>query len=80
MVSTYPLLNQALNNFIGNIEARYILEGKADVVICDGFTGNIVLKLTEGLINHLLEWFDIIFHEQLKLLFREKLIYEEDFS
>ena len=33
------------------------MEGKADVVICDGFTGNIVLKHTEGIITHLMEWF-----------------------
>lgn len=34
-------------NFIGNIEPRYIFKDKADVVVCDGFTGNIVLKHTE---------------------------------
>lgn len=55
--TTYPLLNKLLPNFIGNIESRYILEGKADVVICDGFTGNIVLKLTEGIITHVIDWF-----------------------
>ena len=60
--SAYPLLKKHVNNFIGNIEARYILEGKADVVICDGFTGNIVLKLTEGIISHLMEWFQELFH------------------
>lgn len=35
-------------SFIGNIEAREIPSGQADVMICDGFTGNIILKLTEG--------------------------------
>lgn len=35
-------------NFIGNIEGRDILTGKADVIVCDGFTGNIVLKESEG--------------------------------
>lgn len=35
-------------NFIGNIEAREILEGNVDVVVTDGFTGNILLKATEG--------------------------------
>ena len=55
--ATFPLMQQFVEHFIGNIEARYILEGKVDVVICDGFTGNIVLKLTEGVISHLLEWF-----------------------
>lgn len=48
--NTYPLLkeNKAIN-FIGNIEGRDILEDKADVAVCDGFTGNILLKLLESL-------------------------------
>lgn len=36
-------------NFIGNIEAHELFTGKADVVVCDGFTGNVVLKTSEGL-------------------------------
>ena len=56
MTNAYPMLKAHVRNFIGNIESRYILEGKADVVICDGFTGNIVLKLTEGIISHLMVW------------------------
>ncbi len=56
MTNAYPMLKTHVRNFIGNIESRYILEGKADVVICDGFTGNIVLKLTEGIISHLMGW------------------------
>jgi glycerol-3-phosphate acyltransferase PlsX len=35
-------------NFVGNIEGRDIFRGKADVIVCDGFTGNIVLKQAEG--------------------------------
>ena len=54
--NAYPMLQDHIRNFIGNIESRYIMEGKADVVICDGFTGNIVLKLTEGVIAHLMGW------------------------
>ena len=54
--NAYPMLKKHVRNFIGNIESRYILDGEADVVICDGFTGNIVLKLTEGVIAHLLGW------------------------
>lgn len=45
----YKLLEEAQLNFVGNIEARDVLEGKADVLVCDGFVGNIILKLTEGL-------------------------------
>ena len=41
-------LNSRLN-YIGNIEGRELYSGKADVVVCDGFTGNICLKLSEGL-------------------------------
>lgn len=42
------LFEKSKLNFIGNIEARDIYIGKADVVVCDGFMGNIVLKVTEG--------------------------------
>ena len=53
---TYPLMEEHIPEFIGNIESRYILDGKADIVICDGFVGNTVLKLIEGLIKHLFSW------------------------
>ena len=49
---TYTLMDNELTNFIGNIESRYIFDSKADIVICDGFTGNIVLKLIEGMMNY----------------------------
>lgn len=45
---TYPLLQQAPINFIGNVEGRDIFKGEVDVVVCDGFVGNIVLKTAEG--------------------------------
>ncbi len=45
---TYKLLKETDINFIGNIEARDINAGCADIIVCDGFTGNIILKLTEG--------------------------------
>ena len=48
----YPLFEQNLSNFTGNIESRDLLKGEVDVVICDGFTGNAILKLIEGMINH----------------------------
>lgn len=44
----YQLLDSAGIGFSGNIEARDIPEGAADVVVCDGFTGNVILKLYEG--------------------------------
>ena len=47
-------------NFVGNVEGRDIFKGVVDVVVCDGFVGNIVLKLTEGLSEGL---FQIILSE-----------------
>lgn len=46
--NTFTLLQQAELNFIGNVEARDLLDGVADVVVTDGFTGNMVLKTIEG--------------------------------
>lgn len=47
--AVYPLLEEAPVNFVGNCEAREILSGDYDVLVCDGFSGNVVLKYTEGL-------------------------------
>ena len=48
--ATYPLLKENKHiNFIGNIEGRDVLMDKADVMVCEGFTGNIILKLAETL-------------------------------
>lgn len=48
--ATYPLLKENRHiNFIGNIEGRDVLIDKADVMVCEGFTGNIILKLAESL-------------------------------
>lgn len=56
-VETYELLeNTKLNlNFIGNIEARDILKGKTDIIVCDGFVGNMILKTMEGTMLELLK-------------------------
>ncbi len=48
-LETYPLLQKTPVNFGGNIEAREIPAGKFDVIVCDGFTGNVALKLYEGM-------------------------------
>lgn len=53
--AAYELLEAGDYNFLGNVEARNILETEADVLVCDGFTGNIVLKLTEGVADYLLK-------------------------
>jgi glycerol-3-phosphate acyltransferase PlsX len=46
---SFKLLKNARLNFIGNIEGQDIFKGDADVVVCDGFVGNIALKIAEGL-------------------------------
>jgi glycerol-3-phosphate acyltransferase PlsX len=49
-IATYKLLAESDElNFTGNIEGRDIFTGAADVIVCDGFTGNIVLKEAEGI-------------------------------
>jgi glycerol-3-phosphate acyltransferase PlsX len=44
----HMMLSESKLNFIGNIEPREVYDGKADVVVCDGFIGNVFLKVTEG--------------------------------
>jgi glycerol-3-phosphate acyltransferase PlsX len=46
---TTPLLKTLGINFIGNVEGRDIFSGRADVIVCDGFVGNVALKVSEGL-------------------------------
>ena len=47
--ATYPLMRDTkLFNFVGNIEGRDLFEDNNDVVVCDGFTGNVILKLAES--------------------------------
>lgn len=47
-LSALPLLERAPINFIGNVEGKDIVNGTADVVVCDGFVGNAILKFAEG--------------------------------
>lgn len=51
---TFPLMQDSKYNFVGNIEARYITADKADVLVCDGFDGNIILKFMEGVASTIL--------------------------
>lgn len=53
--AAHKLLKEADINFIGNVEARDVPKGACDVIVCDGFTGNIILKLTEGFAWNLLK-------------------------
>ena len=55
-LATYPLLQEMKTiNFIGNAEGRDIPKGSFDVVVCDGFVGNVVLKFAEGLAKTLIK-------------------------
>lgn len=50
---TYPLLKASGLNFVGNVEGKDIGKGLANVVVTDGLTGNVIVKLTEGLVSFL---------------------------
>ena len=52
--AAYPLMEKAPFNFIGNVEGRDITADMADVVVCDGFSGNLILKFMEGVAGTLL--------------------------
>lgn len=64
-VETYQLLQKAPVHFIGNVEARGLPLGECDVAVADGFTGNVALKLTEGLAKY--------FSNELKGMFMANL-------
>jgi glycerol-3-phosphate acyltransferase PlsX len=57
----HQLLKASPLTFVGNIEARAVYSGDADVIVCDGFTGNVALKVSEGLV----EMVDGLIHEEL---------------
>jgi len=52
----YKLLKAGPFNFVGNLEGRDIPKGKADVIVTDGFTGNVIVKYTEGIVSFLLKF------------------------
>jgi glycerol-3-phosphate acyltransferase PlsX len=60
--NTYPLLQSSGLNFIGNVEGKELFSGEADVVVTDGFTGNILLKSTEAVAKLIMD----ILRQQLK--------------
>lgn len=67
----HRLLKAAPVNFIGNVEGREIYSGKADVIVCDGFTGNVVLKTSEGLV----ETVEALLGEELQGTFSSQMGY-----
>ncbi len=46
--AAYPMMQESSLNFVGNVEADHLFEGAANVVVCDGFVGNVLLKTSEG--------------------------------
>ncbi|HZK18761.1 MAG TPA: phosphate acyltransferase PlsX [Clostridia bacterium] len=61
-LSALPMLQKSDFNFIGNVEGRHIFNGNADVIVCDGFVGNIVLKAGEGLAKEFIR----LLHSEVK--------------
>jgi phosphate acyltransferase len=53
---TYPLLAQSQLNFVGNVEGKDIGRGMANVVVADGMTGNVIVKLSEGIFSFILKF------------------------
>jgi len=51
IIAAHRLLSGSSINFIGNVQGSDILTGAANVVVCDGFTGNVILKFTEGIMS-----------------------------
>jgi len=66
---TFPLLQETDLNFIGNVEGKELFGGQADVVVTDGFTGNVMLKSTEAVAKLIID----ILKEELMSSFRTKM-------
>lgn len=67
----HQLLKSAPLRFLGNIEGRDVYAGHADVIVCDGFTGNVTLKISEGLV----ETVETLLHEELSATFGTRVGY-----
>ena len=61
----YQLFKQSNLNFIGNVEGHDIPKGKANVIVCDGFTGNVLIKFCEGLGDLVIEYLKITLDKRL---------------
>jgi glycerol-3-phosphate acyltransferase PlsX len=62
---SFHILDQAPLNFIGNVESHDMFEGSVDVVVCDGFVGNVVLKTSEGAAHAMIQWIKASFSSSL---------------
>jgi glycerol-3-phosphate acyltransferase PlsX len=52
-IDTHEMLEKSGLNFIGNVEGRDVLKGSVNVIVCDGFVGNVILKFAEGVLGFL---------------------------
>lgn len=50
-IEAYELLEKSNLNFVGNVEGRDVLRGKTDIIVCDGFVGNVILKFAESVLD-----------------------------
>ena len=67
----HQLLKAAPIRFVGNVEGRDVYGGEADVIVCDGFTGNVTLKISEGLV----ETIERLLHDELSSTFGTRVGY-----
>ena len=67
----HQLLKSAPINFVGNVEGRDVYAGETDVIVCDGFTGNVTLKISEGLV----ETVEALLHAELQATFGSQIGY-----
>ena len=71
--ATYPLMKKLPINFVGNMEARDALSGNYDVLVCDGFTGNVLLKSVEGAVSLVMGELKAAFKSSLLAMIGAKL-------
>jgi len=67
----HQLLKSAPIDFAGNVEGRHVYAGDVDVIVCDGFTGNVTLKISEGLVDAV----QTLLHEELSSTFGTRVGY-----
>jgi glycerol-3-phosphate acyltransferase PlsX len=67
----HQLLKAAPVRFVGNVEGRDVYAGHADVIVCDGFTGNVTLKISEGLVDTV----ESLLHDELSATFGTRVGY-----
>jgi glycerol-3-phosphate acyltransferase PlsX len=67
----HQLLKTAPINFVGNVEGQHVYAGDVDVIVCDGFTGNVTLKISEGLVDAV----ENLLHDELSSTFGTRVGY-----